>query len=81
MSNLEQFMQRFVQANDQISKQKRIQPKQQVQQVQKVSNNVIANSGNGITSIKSATIKLSDADYKSSIITLALAHIKKKWSI
>ncbi len=37
-------------------------------------------SANVVSTTKATTTELSDEQYRTSIITLALAHIKKKWS-
>lgn len=75
-SNLEQFMQRFVHANEQRSKRQHVQPKQYAQQIQKVNGSLIASDGNVITVTKAATVKLlSEDQYKASIIAKAIAYI------
>lgn len=77
-NNLDHFMQRFIHANKQKTKQQQaVQSSQHVQQVQNVNSNVITTA----TTTKSATTQLlPDEQYKVSIITLAIAHIKKRWS-
>jgi hypothetical protein len=75
-NNLDHFIQSFVNANERKAKQQYVQhapqPKQHAQ-VQKMGSNVI-------TTTKATTAKLNEEQYKASIITLAIAHIKKKWS-
>ena len=73
-SNLEQFMQRFVHANEQRKQQPvkhAVPAKQNVLQVQKSD----ANFSTAMT--KSTTFKLSEEQYRTSLIAKAIACINK----
>lgn len=68
MKNLGHFLAGFERA---VAKQKAETSVQTKQAQQMVSSNAIT---------KATIAKLSEEQYKTSIITLAIAHIKKKWS-
>lgn len=78
MSSLDHFSNGFIQAVAR-SKQKAKDTVHHAVQSKPVHQAQVV-STNGISTTKATTTELNEEQYKASIITLALVHIKKKWS-